>query len=197
MIDKPTGLLSVKGIGLEKIDCVAVRVASAVEGSRIVHRLDRDTSGVMVLAKDADTHRNLSMQFQDRNVKKEYYAIVGGEIVGDEGMIDIPIRKDLDHPPKQCVDHEQGKASQTRWKVLRRGEDQTLLILNPLTGRSHQLRIHLRELGHPILGDDLYATQTYCDRAPRLMLHSTQLIITHPVSKEELVFDSPCPFMSA
>ena len=197
VIDKPTGLLSVKGIGLEKIDCVAVRVASAIEGSRIVHRLDRDTSGVMALARDADTHRNLSMQFQDRQVKKEYLAIVGGELVGDEGMIDIPIRKDLDHPPMQCVDHEQGKASQTGWKVLKRGEDQTFLVLNPITGRSHQLRIHLRELGHPILGDDLYATQTYCDRADRLMLHSTQLIITHPVSKEKLVFDSPCPFMSA
>ena len=193
-IDKPSGLLSVKGIGIDKIDCAAVRVASAIEGARIVHRLDCDTSGVMVFARDADTHRELSRQFQEREVEKSYCAIVGGVVLEDKGFIDIPIRKDMDHPPMQCVDHEKGKPSQTVWRVLEREANQTRIMLHPLTGRSHQLRIHLREIGHPILGDDLYATPLYRGSAPRLLLHATNLIVTHPITQEKLSFDSPCPF---
>ena len=194
ILDKPSGLLSVKGIGLDKIDCVAVRVASSIEGARIVHRLDRDTSGVMVMARDAATHRELSRQFQDREVKKEYVAVVGGIMSEDSGCIDIPIRKDLENPPRQCVDFEQGKPSQTNWEVLNRTESCTKVLLKPHTGRSHQLRIHLLEIGHPILGDDLYATQHYLEMASRLQLHATSLTLTHPSSKESLTFTSNCPF---
>ncbi len=193
-LDKPSGLLSVKGIGPNKIDCLAVRVASAIEGARIVHRLDMDTSGVIVMARDADTHRELSRQFQDREVVKTYIAVVGGVVQEDAGLIDIPIRKDFDNPPRQCVDFEQGKSSQTHWKVLDRGNDRTRLELKPVTGRSHQLRIHLRELGHPILGDDLYAPQELQDVVYRLQLHALALSVTHPATGKPLFLQSDCPF---
>jgi len=193
-VDKPAGLLSVKGIGLEKIDCVAVRVASSIEGARIVHRLDMDTSGILVMARDADTHRELSRQFQDRIVQKIYIAEVGGLVSGEEGLIDIPIRKDLDNPPCQCVDFQEGKRSVTAWSVLKRGSDRTRLELRPTTGRSHQLRIHLRELGHPILGDDLYATPEIQQLADRLMLHALSLTIVHPATGKQLIMTAPCPF---
>ena len=117
-LDKPSGLLSVKGIGQDKIDCLAVRVSSAIEGARIVHRLDMDTSGVIVMARDADSHRELSRQFQDREVEKEYMAVVGGVVEQENGQIDLPIRKDMENPPKQCIDFEHGKPSQTRLKSV-------------------------------------------------------------------------------
>jgi tRNA pseudouridine32 synthase/23S rRNA pseudouridine746 synthase len=194
VLDKPSGLLSVKGIGLDKIDCLAVRVASAIEGARIVHRLDMDTSGVIVMARDADTHRELSRQFQDREVEKEYIAEVGGVVKEEEGVIDIPIRKDMDHPPKQCVDVELGKPSQTYWKVLQRDNDRSRLELKPITGRSHQLRIHLREIGHPIIGDDLYAPPEIQAMGERLLLHATSLSVTHPATGERMTWIVPCPF---
>jgi tRNA pseudouridine32 synthase/23S rRNA pseudouridine746 synthase len=194
VLDKPSGLLSVKGIGIHKIDCLAVRVASAIEGARIVHRLDMDTSGVIVMARDADTHRELSRQFHDREVFKTYIAVVGGVINEDSGHIDIPIRKDFDKPPRQCVDFEQGKPSQTDWVVVERLQDSTRLELKPKTGRSHQLRIHLREIGHAILGDDLYASKELQELAPRLMLHAETLSFTHPATKKQLTLTANCPF---
>jgi len=194
VLDKPTGLLSVPGIGFEKRDCVAVRVASAVEGARIVHRLDRDTSGVMIMANNKETHRELSRQFQDREVQKTYEAIVFGVVKEDTGTIDLPIRKDMENRPRQCVDHEQGKPSLTKWKVLEREDDRTRLALYPKTGRSHQLRLHLREIGHPILGDDLYATTEQQAMAPRLLLHAVSLTVVHPVSLESMTFESKVPF---
>jgi len=196
VLDKPSGLLSVKGIGPDKIDCLAVRVASAIEGARIVHRLDMDTSGVLVMARDADTHRELSRQFQDREVEKVYIAEVGGVVDDERGLIDIPIRKDMEHPPMQCVDFEQGKPSQTHWKVAERKENSTLLELRPTTGRSHQLRIHLREIGYPILGDELYAPPEILALSPRLMLHAQTLTITHPATGERATFTAHCPFYS-
>jgi tRNA pseudouridine32 synthase/23S rRNA pseudouridine746 synthase len=193
-LDKPSGLLSVKGIGPSKIDCLALRAASAIEGARIVHRLDMDTSGVIVLARDAETHRELSRQFQDREVEKEYVAVVGGSLKEDSGDIDIPIRKDMDNPPKQCVDYDQGKSSQTAWSVLQRKPDRTRVLLAPKTGRSHQLRVHLKEIGHPILGDNLYAPPELLAMAGRLQLHAQKLVVTHPASKERITFYSACPF---
>ena len=193
-LDKPSGLLSVKGIGPSKIDCLALRAASAIEGARIVHRLDMDTSGVIVLARDAETHRELSRQFQDREVEKEYVAVVGGSLKEDCGDIDIPIRKDMDNPPKQCVDYDQGKSSQTAWCVLQRKPDRTRVLLAPKTGRSHQLRVHLKEIGHPILGDNLYAPPELLAMAGRLQLHAQKLVVTHPASKERITFYSACPF---
>jgi tRNA pseudouridine32 synthase/23S rRNA pseudouridine746 synthase len=194
VLNKPSGLLSVKGIGVDKIDCLAVRVASAIEGARIVHRLDMDTSGVIVMARDAGTHRELSRQFQDREVQKTYIAVVDGVVEGESGLIDIPIRKDFDNPPRQCVDFEKGKSSQTNWRVKERQADRTRLELKPTTGRSHQLRIHLREVGHPILGDDLYASEQLQQLAPRLLLHALELSFVHPANNEKMTITADCPF---
>ena len=146
------------------------------------------------MARDADTHRELSRQFQEREVEKEYIAIVGGSIEREHGLIDIPIRKDMENPPKQCVDFEKGKFSQTRWSVLEKNNDCTRLLLRPITGRSHQLRIHLREIGHPIQGDDLYATPEIREMAPRLMLHAKALTITHPATNDRRTFTAEIPF---
>ena len=153
-----------------------------------------DTSGVIVLARDADTHRELSRQFQDREVHKTYVAIVGGLMQNDEGSIDIPIRKDMDNPPKQCVDYEQGKPSLTHYEVMERIDNTTRVLLKPVTGRSHQLRMHLKEIGHPILGDNLYAPDALRDASDRLLLHAATLTITHPATSESLAFESACPF---
>jgi tRNA pseudouridine32 synthase/23S rRNA pseudouridine746 synthase len=194
VVDKPTGLLSVPGIGPEKADCLVSRVAQVHPGARIVHRLDRDTSGVIVLARDAEAHRHLSIQFQDRQVDKHYVAVAAGVIKEDEGVIDLPMRKDLVTTPLQVIDHIHGRSAVTQWRVLERLEDATRVELTPLTGRSHQLRLHLKTLGHPILGDDLYAPPEVRDRVSRLHLHATHLRIAHPSTGAPQAFDSACPF---
>ena len=189
MVDKACGLLSVPGIGPEKADCLVARVASRFPGARIVHRLDRDTSGVMVLATDAATHRRLSMAFEARQVTKAYHALVAGHPTVDEGFIDLPIRKEAMGSARQVVCHEQGRPSQTRWKLearlprvpasVRGPEGDpfpcALLRLEPLTGRSHQLRVHLLSIGHPILGDTLYGSPATLAAASRLCLHAGEL----------------------
>ena len=194
VFDKPTGLLSVPGIGPEKADCLVARAGEQFPGIRIVHRLDRDTSGVIVLALDAATHRHLSVQFQERETSKEYEALVLREPIEDSGKIDAAIRKDLDHPPRQCIDPVQGRPSQTRWRVLERLGDRSRLQLTPRTGRSHQLRLHLLHIGHPILGDDLYAPPEGLAMATRLCLHATMLGFTHPSTGHAVAFDSTAPF---
>jgi tRNA pseudouridine32 synthase/23S rRNA pseudouridine746 synthase len=194
VIDKPSGLLSVPGIGPEKADCLVSRLQEPFPGCRIVHRLDRDTSGIMVLARDAEAHRHLSIQFQDRLVQKVYQAVVAGSVNEPSGQIDLPIAKDRDNAPRQKIDHEHGRSAQTDWTVLSRDDDRTRLELRPLTGRSHQLRLHLLEIGHPILGDDLYAPPDALAAADRLLLHATNLSFTHPESGQTLAFESNCPF---
>ena len=194
MFDKPSGLLSVPGIGPEKADCLASRATAAYPGARIVHRLDRDTSGIIVLAKDDEAQRQLSVQFQERQVQKVYEAVVWGVVEADEGEVDLPIRKDLDDPPRQMVDFEHGRASQTPWRVIKRGVDRTRVEMRPRTGRSHQLRIHMRELGHPILGDDLYANAEGRAMADRLLLHARELEISHPTTAEPMRFEAAMPF---
>ena len=194
VLDKPTGLLSVAGIGPEKADCLAARVSAAYPGARIVHRLDRDTSGVIIMARDPVAHRALSIQFQDRLVEKTYVAVVAGLVAEDEGVVDLPLRKDLDRPPRQIIDHERGRPSVTRWRVEARQDDRTRLELMPVTGRSHQLRLHLATIGHPILGDDLYAPPAVRAMADRLQLHATTLTIVHPSTAERISFEAPCPF---
>jgi tRNA pseudouridine32 synthase/23S rRNA pseudouridine746 synthase len=193
VIDKPTSLLSVPGIGPEKQDCLASRVAAIVSGARIVHRLDRDTSGVIIMARDAEAHRHLSMQFQDRVPKKEYVAVVAGVIEADAGRVDLPMRKDLDDTPRQIIDHEHGRAAQTDWEVEERREDRTRVRLRPITGRSHQLRLHLKVIGHPILGDDLYAPPEVQAMADRLLLHAERLELVHPETAEWMSFEACCP----
>ncbi|MBT8484330.1 MAG: RluA family pseudouridine synthase [Phycisphaerae bacterium] len=196
VLDKPSGLLSVPGIGPEKADCLVTRVQSFAEGARIVHRLDRDTSGVIVMAFDAEAHRSLSVQFQERQVDKAYLAIAAGQIEPDEGVIDLPIAKDLANPPRQRVDREHGRPSLTRYRVLTRDRErnQTRLELTPRTGRSHQLRVHLLALGHPVVGDDLYAPPAVRDAADRLLLHAWRLRVAHPSTAAPMEFEAACPF---
>jgi tRNA pseudouridine32 synthase/23S rRNA pseudouridine746 synthase len=194
--DKPSGLLSVPGIGPEKADCMASRAARDVEGARIVHRLDRDTSGVILMARDADTHRELSRQFHDREVRKRYQAILDGFVSGEEGLVDAALRKDFDRPPRHLVDHERGREARTNWKVLERMDApaRTRIMFNPETGRSHQLRIHACTLGHPILGDDLYAPPEIVKLSERLLLHAESLAFTHPASGNTIEIRAEVPF---
>ncbi|HRQ76534.1 MAG TPA: RluA family pseudouridine synthase [Phycisphaerales bacterium] len=196
VLNKPSGLLSVPGIGPEKADCLASRIAAVHPGARIVHRLDRDTSGVIIMAFDADAHRELSRQFHDREVEKTYLAIVAGEPAADEGTIDLPMRKDMEagSTPMQVIDHVQGRRAVTYWRVIERCGDRTRVELRPVTGRSHQLRLHMKCLGHPILGDDLYAPEPLQRMADRLCLHAHTLSITHPSTGAPMTFIAPAPF---
>ena len=197
VLDKPPGLLSVPGIGADNQDCLARRVEARFAGARIVHRLDRETSGVIVMALDAGTHRELSRQFEQRFVDKCYVAVVAGVVKEDDGEIDLPLRKDLNPPrrgPRHIVDHVRGRPALTRYRVLQRDADRTRMELRPRTGRSHQLRVHLEAVGHPILGDDLYAPPEVVAMADRLLLHAEAMSITHPRTGERLDFKSPCPF---
>lgn len=196
VLDKTAGLLAVPGIGPEKADCLVARAQADFPGARIVHRLDRDTSGLIVLARDAESHRHLSRQFEMRAVSKRYAAIVAGIPEEPRGVIDLPIAKDLMRPPRQRIDREAGRASVTEWEVVERFADpaRARLALMPLTGRSHQLRLHLLEIGHPILGDDLYAPEPVRAMAPRLCLHADRLSFTHPSTRERVEFVARAPF---
>lgn len=196
VIGKPPGLLSVPGraalLNPLEGDCAATRVQALYPDARIVHRLDMATSGLMVFARGAACERAISLQFQERSVQKTYTAWVHGLPAQDSGEIDLPLSADWPRRPRQKVDLAAGKPSLTRWQVLRREPalGRTLLRLNPRTGRSHQLRVHLLEIGHPIVGDALYGS----DDAPRLMLHATQLAFNQPVSGERLVFEQAADF---
>nr|WP_146428705.1 RluA family pseudouridine synthase [Blastopirellula retiformator] len=194
VLDKPSGLLSVPGRGDDKYDSLAVQVAADYPGARNVHRLDRDTSGVIVMAFDAETHRQLSRQFEQRETSKRYVAIVAGQVADDSGRIELPLRKDFDHPPRHMVDPELGKPAITDWQIETWLKDATRLALIPQTGRSHQLRVHLQAIGHPILGDPLYSPPEIKAAAPRLMLHAQELEITHPASGKRMRFTAPAPF---
>ena len=195
VVDKPSGLLSVPGRGENKQDCLFSRVHAEHNDALIVHRLDMDTSGVMVLARNKEIHRKISILFEQREVQKRYIAIVDGRIKDAAGKIDLPLICDWPNRPRQIVDHAQGKPSVTRYKVLSRNieEDTTRVELEPETGRSHQLRVHLQSLGHPILGDRFYASEQQRMKAPRLLLHALSLGFIHPVTSEPLrcVCESP------
>lgn len=193
VLDKPAGLLSVPGKGTHLADCLLARAQAAFPEALLVHRLDRDTSGVMVFALTPHAQRHLGLQFEKRRVKKTYVARVAGEVAGDSGTIDLPIGSDWPNRPRQKVDFEAGRAAVTEWRVVRRGEGETRVRLYPQTGRSHQLRVHMRELGHPILGDPFYATGAARDH-PRLMLHSESLRFRHPDGGRGMAFSSKPPF---
>lgn len=196
VVDKECGLLTVPGIGPEKSDCLIARLQKDWSGARVVHRLDRDTSGLVVVARDAATHRALSMQFEARQTEKRYVALAAGHPLKDAGEIDLPLRKDLVNPPLQIVDFVHGRPSTTKWRAVQRLESptRTRFELTPITGRSHQLRVHLLAIGHPILGDDLYAPPDTRSLSPRLCLHASFLEFTHPASKERVRFESTPPF---
>ena len=195
-LDKPAGLLSVPGIGPQNQDCLARRVDFAFPGALIVHRLDAETSGVIVMARDPQAHRELGRQFEQRKTAKTYIAIVAGQVREAQGEIDLPMRKDIDNRPRSIIDHVHGKRSATRWRVLERDghADSTRLELTPITGRSHQIRVHLAAIGHAILGDSLYAPRELRFAARRLLLHSLRLQISHPTTREAIQFEAACPF---
>jgi tRNA pseudouridine32 synthase/23S rRNA pseudouridine746 synthase len=196
LVDKPSGLLSVPGKHPLNKDCLITRVQQDYPDALIVHRLDMDTSGVMVLARGKDNLSHLSRQFQERQTQKQYLAWVYGLVQGNEGEVNLPLCCDWPNRPKQMVDHERGKASLTYFEVLeRRGENlQTKVLLKPVTGRSHQLRVHMAELGHPISGCGFYAHAAAFEQAPRLQLHAWKLAFSHPVTGVPVQQTAPAPF---
>ncbi|MEQ8899111.1 MAG: RluA family pseudouridine synthase [Roseovarius sp.] len=193
VVDKPSGLLSVPGKGEHLADCLLSRVQEAYPMALLVHRLDRDTSGVMIFALSPHAQRHLGLQFEKRQVKKTYVARVWGKLEPRKGTVDLPLIVDWPNRPKQMVCHETGKAAVTDWRVQRYGEGETRVRLMPKTGRSHQLRVHMLALGHPILGDPFYAEGAARD-FPRLMLHSEELRLRHPDGGAGLTFRSKAPF---
>ncbi|MEM1066379.1 MAG: pseudouridine synthase [Pseudomonadota bacterium] len=194
VVNKPAGLLSVPGKGEHLADCLLARVQAAFPEALLVHRLDRDTSGVIVFAMSPHAQRHLGLQFEKRMVKKEYVARVWGHPKDDGGTIDLPLIVDWPNRPIQKVDHSEGRAAVTDWTVTRREADGTARIkLQPQTGRSHQLRVHCREIGHPILGDPFYATGA-ARAYPRLMLHAERLRFRHPDGGRGLTFRAKPPF---
>lgn len=193
VVDKPSGLLSVPGRGEDRADCLIARLRNAFPTVLLVHRLDLDTSGVMVFALTPHAQRTLSRQFEERVVKKAYVARVAGRLEPKTGRVDLPLIVDWPNRPRQKVDHVEGRPAQTDWRVIRARDDETRVRLMPLTGRSHQLRVHMAQTGHPILGDPLYATGTAADH-PRLMLHAESLRFRHPDSGVQIGFSAPVPF---
>ncbi len=193
VLNKPAGLLSVPGRGKDLADCLLTRVQVAFPGALLVHRLDRDTSGVMVFGLTAHAQRNLSMQFEKRSTKKTYVARVDGHLEPKVGTVELPLIVDWPNRPLQKVCHETGKSAQTDWRVLKYGDSETRVRLSPKTGRSHQLRVHMLAMGHVILGDPLYAKGAAFN-FPRLMLHSEELRINHPENGHGMTFRTKAAF---
>ena len=195
-LDKPSGLLSVPGRGEAVRDSLAVRVQQRFPEALTVHRLDMETSGVIVMARSKAAHRSLSISFERRETAKRYIAVIDGLLDRDEGQVDLPLIADWPNRPRQKVDFELGKPSLTHYRVL--SQDRSLghsrVALEPVTGRSHQLRVHMLSIGHPILGDALYAPPAAREAAPRLMLHAEFLQLRHPRSGELLDLNAPSPF---
>jgi len=194
IVNKPSGLLTVPGKDPKHADCLIARVNRVFPNAKIVHRLDMATSGIICLAMHKEAHRNLSIQFQDRKTAKRYVARVFGKLEQQTGSVDLPLICDWPNRPKQMVDHDKGKPSLTHFKVLEHEAQATRVELTPITGRSHQLRVHMLSLGHPILGDRLYAHSEALALAPRLQLHAEMLSLTHPASDEKMVFEAAPEF---
>ncbi|AHM03211.1 Ribosomal large subunit pseudouridine synthase A [Roseibacterium elongatum DSM 19469] len=193
LVNKPAGLLSVPGRGAHLSDCLMSRLQAAFPEALLVHRLDMDTSGVMVFARSPAAQRHLGLQFERRHVKKTYHARVWGAVAEKTGTVDLPLIVDWPNRPKQHVDFENGKPAKTDWRVVRHEDGTTRIRLFPLTGRSHQLRVHMKELGHPILGDPFYAEGPARD-FPRLMLHAESLKLRHPEGGVGMLFRAAVPF---
>lgn len=191
VVNKPGGLLSVPGRTPELFDSVLSRVRELHPGAQAVHRLDLGTSGVLVVATRRKAEAILRQQFQERLTRKIYLAKVDGVMAEDAGQVDLPLICDWPNRPRQMVCHDTGKPALTDYVVLERAEESTLVLLRPHTGRSHQLRVHMASLGHPILGDNLYGKARQGDR---LHLHASQLGLYHPYSGEWTVFHAPCDF---
>lgn len=197
VVNKPAGLLSVPGKGPELADCLRSRLELAMPEVRLVHRLDRDTSGLMVFARDLDTQRQLSRQFELRQVEKTYQALAAGQLQG-QGRIEVPVRYEPTRPPLHVADPDHPKAALTDWQALPGqmlgGRAVTPVLLSPLTGRSHQLRVHLQWLGHPLVGDTLYAAPEDQALLDRLALHAAALALRHPHTGQWLHWAVDAPF---
>lgn len=208
VLNKPSGLLSVPGRGPDKQDCLSKRVQSVFEDALVVHRLDQDTSGLLIMARGIEAQRRISKAFETRQVNKRYVAVVAGHPtphnVNPEGwgLIEGPILLDWPNRPLHII-HPDGKPSQSRWRLLQAGEHASLIELEPITGRTHQLRVHMQSTGHPMLGDSLYAPHEIRSLTPRLMLHAQSISLAHPFTGEMLSFDVPqtwsanAPFLGA
>ncbi|HSD36933.1 MAG TPA: pseudouridine synthase [Rhodocyclaceae bacterium] len=196
VVNKPSGLLSVPGRGDDKQDCMASRVQADFADALIVHRLDMETSGLLVFARGATAHRALSHAFESRQVGKQYIAVVDGRLDTSSGEVNLPLICDWPNRPLQKVDHEVGKPSLTRYTVLEHDAetDTTRVALEPVTGRSHQLRVHMLSLGHAILGDMLYASEAVQKKSSRLLLHACFLSLPHPASGTPISFSSKAGF---
>lgn len=199
VLNKPAGLLSVPGRGEDKQDCVSVRAQQLYPDALVVHRLDMSTSGVMIMARGAVAQRILNDAFADRTTQKRYIAVVDGHLpapLQEWGVINLPILVDWPNRPLRIIDSENGKPSVTRWRVLSHNaiDNTTRVELEPITGRSHQLRVHLLAIGHAIVGDALYSCPRVQSMAKRLLLHAHTLELNHPVNSQPMRFVSPPDF---
>lgn len=202
VLDKPAGLLSVPGRGEDKQDCLSRRAQQRYPDALVVHRLDMSTSGLLVMARGVAAQRHLNDAFAERRIHKRYEAVVDGVIEATQAtngawqLIDLPISLDWPNRPKRIIDAQLGKPSSTRWQLLATDPTQNTsrLALEPITGRSHQLRVHLQAIGHAILGDMLYAPPHAAAQSGRLLLHACLLELTHPVTQQRMQFFSPTPF---
>ncbi|ENU58236.1 RluA family pseudouridine synthase [Acinetobacter guillouiae] len=197
VIHKPAGILTVPGKTADLQDCVINRLLKIEPKTLLIHRLDRDTSGILVFGLSKWGQKSISRQFQERQTSKTYQAVVAGTLHG-EGTVDVPVIYDPEHPPLHIADPEHNKPALTHWKATQhfqiQGQAVTRVELTPITGRSHQLRVHMQYLGHPIIGDTLYATVEQQQLMPRLCLHAQQLSFHHPKTEELVQFDCPVPF---
>ena len=194
VVNKPSGLLSVPGKGEHLSDCVISRVQKIFPDALLVHRLDLETSGIMLFAMTRHAQRHLGLQFEKRQIKKNYIARVWGHIEEKTGEIDLPLIVDWPNRPRQKICHETGKSAFTKWRVLRRDNISTRVRLTPTTGRSHQLRVHMLSTGHVILGDKLYSDGDALNASERLLLHAESIKLRHPEDGKGVIFKSACPF---
>jgi tRNA pseudouridine32 synthase / 23S rRNA pseudouridine746 synthase len=197
VVNKPAGLLAVPGRGADKADCVSLRVQRKYPDALIVHRLDQATSGLLMMARGLAMQRTLSLLFETRQVHKEYVAVVHGLLEQDAGSISLPLAADWPARPRQKVDHQQGKAALTHYQVLSRDTSActTRIVLEPITGRTHQLRVHMSAMGHPIVGDTLYGGATVLElqmplTSTRLLLHAQQLALAHPANAQTMAWQA-------
>jgi len=194
VLNKPSGLLSVEGRPETHKDCLISRAKEQFPSATVVHRLDRDTSGVIIMALHIESHRHISKQFETRQTDKTYEARLHGVVQQDRGTVNLPLIVDWPNRPRQKVDHVEGREAITHWEVLDREENATRVAFYPVTGRSHQLRVHALSLGHPILGDTIYGDGEVITGADRLQLHARTLELFHPETGEKLCFTAPIPF---
>ena len=194
VVDKQSGLLTVPGKDPSLWDCVEHRARQTWPTAGIVHRLDKDTSGVLVLALNKRAHGRIGSQFEHRKTTKSYVARVAGVMESESGLVDLPLATDWENKPRQRVDYENGRASQTEWRVIDCEPNVTRVRLHPLTGRTHQLRVHMKAIGHVILGDAFYGDSETMAAADRLQLHAAELGFTHPTTGEFTTFVAPTPF---